>query len=95
MLQTPKEAARQAGENDVHLLGISSLAAGHKVLVPQTIKELEGIGRPDIRVIAGGVIPTQDYEHLYNQGVLAIFGPGTVVAEAAIELLEHFIKEVL
>jgi methylmalonyl-CoA mutase len=88
LFQTPAEAARQASENDVHILGISSLAAGHKTLAPQVIAELGRLGRPDIRVVVGGVIPQQDYDFLYKQGVAAIFGPGTVVAQSAITLIE-------
>jgi len=88
LFQTPAEAARQAAENDVHILGISSLAAGHKVLVPETIEALKSLGRPDIGVVVGGIIPEQDHAFLYEQGVMAIFGPGTVIAEAAIKLLE-------
>ena len=87
LFQTPAEAARQAAENDVHVLGISSLAAGHRTLVPETIKELEKIGREDILVVAGGVIPQQDYDFLYEQGVAAVFGPGTKIAEAAMGVL--------
>jgi len=87
LFQTPEEAVYQAAENDVHLLGISSLAAGHKTLVPQVIKELERINRKDIIVIVGGVIPPQDYDFLFEQGVLGVFGPGTVISEAAIEIL--------
>ncbi len=87
MFQTPAEAARQAVENDVHILGISSLAAGHKTLVPQTIAALRELGREDILVVVGGVIPQQDYEYLRQAGAAAIFGPGTVVARAAQELL--------
>ncbi len=88
LFQTPAEAARQAAENDVHVLGISSLAAGHKTLAPQTILELEKLGRGDILVVVGGVVPQQDYDFLKNAGVAAIFGPGTVIAEAAVEILE-------
>ena len=80
--------ARQAVENDVHVLGISSLAAGHKTLVPQLIEELKKLGREDILVIAGGVIPPQDYQFLYDAGVAAIFGPGTSVSKAARQILE-------
>lgn len=87
MFQTPEEAARQATENDVHILGISSLAAGHKTLVPQTIAALLDLGREDILVVVGGVIPQQDYDFLREAGAAAIFGPGTVVAKAAQELL--------
>lgn len=91
LFQTPAEAAKQAIENDVHVLGVSSLAAGHKTLVPQVIKELEKLGREDIMVIAGGVIPAQDYEFLYKAGVVAIFGPGTSVSMAAKKILEVLI----
>lgn len=87
LFQTPAEAARQAAENDVHILGISSLAAGHKTLVPQTIAELKKLGRDDILVVVGGVIPQQDYDFLKEAGAAAVFGPGTVVAKAAMELL--------
>jgi methylmalonyl-CoA mutase len=88
LFQTPAESARQAVENDVHILGVSSLAAGHKTLIPQVIAELKRLGREDIMVIAGGVIPAQDYEFLYNAGVTAIFGPGTSITIAAIKMLE-------
>ncbi|MBE3085160.1 MAG: methylmalonyl-CoA mutase [Bacteroidetes bacterium] len=88
LFQTPAEAAKQAVENDVHVLGVSSLAAGHKTLVPQVINELKRLGREDILVIAGGVIPPQDYQYLYNAGVAAIFGPGTSVSKAAKQILE-------
>ncbi|MBP9502168.1 MAG: cobalamin-dependent protein, partial [Candidatus Promineofilum sp.] len=88
LFQTPEEVARQAMENDVHVVGVSSLAAGHKTLVPQLIEELKRIGRDDIMVIVGGVIPAQDYEFLYANGVAAIFGPGTVVPVAAEKILE-------
>lgn len=87
LFQTPEEAARQAVENDVHILGVSSLAAGHKTLVPLVIDELKKLGREDIMVIVGGVIPNQDYQYLYNKGVAAVFGPGTVIAEAAQKIL--------
>ena len=96
LFQTPGEAARQATENDVHVLGISSLAGGHKTLVPQVIAELKKLGREDIMVVAGGVIPAQDYEFLYRAGVVAVFGPGTSIAVAAckiLELLLHSINE--
>ncbi|MDP5120634.1 MAG: methylmalonyl-CoA mutase, partial [Spirosomaceae bacterium] len=86
LFQTPEESALQAAENDVHIVGISSLAAGHKTLVPQLISELKKIGREDIMVIVGGVIPAQDYQFLYDAGVKGIFGPGTVIAKAAIEI---------
>jgi methylmalonyl-CoA mutase len=87
LFQTPAEAAKQAVENDVHILGVSSLAAGHKTLVPQVIEELKKHGRDDIMVIVGGVIPSQDYDFLYKAGVVGIFGPGTKIAEAAIKIL--------
>ncbi len=87
LFQTPAEVARQAAENDVHIVGVSSLAAGHKTLVPQLIEELRGIGRDDIRVIVGGVIPAQDYQFLYDAGVVGIFGPGTVISVAAQQIL--------
>ena len=93
LFQTPAEAARQAVENDVHILGVSSLAAGHKTLVPQIIEELKKLGREDIVVIAGGVIPAQDYDFLYKAGVAAIFGPGTPVAKAACQILEILMGE--
>ncbi|HZK03703.1 MAG TPA: methylmalonyl-CoA mutase [Bacteroidaceae bacterium] len=88
LFQTPAEAARNAVENDVHVLGVSSLAAGHKTLVPQVIEELEKMGRNDIMVIVGGVIPAQDYDYLYRAGAAAIFGPGTSVAKAACQIME-------
>ena len=91
LFQTPAEAARQAVENDVHVLGVSSLAAGHKTLVPQVIEELRKLGRDDIMVIVGGVIPAQDYQFLYDAGAVAIFGPGTKIPEAAIRMLEILI----
>ena len=91
LFQTPAEAARQAAENDVHIIGISSLAAGHKTLVPETIAELKKLGREDILVIVGGVIPPQDYNFLYQNGVAGIFGPGTVIPKAAIQILEMMI----
>jgi methylmalonyl-CoA mutase len=92
LFQTPKEAARQAVENDVHILGFSSLAAGHKTLAPQVIQELKALGRDDIMVIVGGVIPAQDYQFLYDAGVMGVFGPGTVIAEAGIKMLEILIE---
>ena len=88
LFQTPKEAAKQAVENDVHIVGVSSLAAGHKTLAPQIIQELKDLGREDILVIVGGVIPPQDYQFLYDAGVVGIFGPGTVISDAAIKMLE-------
>jgi methylmalonyl-CoA mutase len=87
LFQTPAEAARQAMENDVHVVGISSLAAGHKTLLPQLVKELEALGRGDIMVVIGGVIPAQDYDYLYEHGAAAIFGPGTVIPRAAKKVL--------
>ena len=92
LFQTPAEAARQAVENDVHILGVSSLAAGHKTLVPQVVEELQKHGREDIMVIVGGVIPPQDYQFLYDAGVVAIFGPGTVISEAGVKMLELLIE---
>lgn len=92
LFQTPAEAAKQAVENDVHILGVSSLAAGHKTLVPQVIEELKKFGRGDIMVVAGGVIPQQDYDFLYKEGVSFIFGPGTVIAKSAQEILEKLLK---
>ncbi|PTX43633.1 heterodimeric methylmalonyl-CoA mutase large subunit precursor [Christiangramia gaetbulicola] len=93
LFQTPAEAAQQAVENDVHILGVSSLAAGHKTLVPQVIEELKKLGREDIMVIVGGVIPSQDYEFLFDAGAVAVFGPGTKISDAAIQLLEILIDE--
>ncbi len=87
LFQTPAEAAKQAVENDVHILGVSSLAAGHKTLVPQVITELKKYGREDIMVIVGGVIPAQDYQFLFDAGAVAVFGPGTKISEAAISIL--------
>ena len=92
LFQTPAEAAKQAVENDVHVLGVSSLAAGHKTLVPQVIEELKKLGREDIMVIAGGVIPAQDYDYLYKAGVAAIFGPGSPVAKAACTIMELLLQ---
>jgi methylmalonyl-CoA mutase len=93
LFQTPSEAAKQAVENDVHILGVSSLAAGHKTLVPQVINELKKLGREDILVIVGGVIPHRDYDFLYNAGAAAIFGPGTIIPEAGIKMLEMLIEK--
>ena len=92
LFQTPEEAARQAVENDVHVLGVSSLAAGHKTLVPSVIEELKKLGRDDIMVIVGGVIPSQDYQYLYDAGAVAIFGPGTSVTTAGKKILEILIE---
>ncbi|TPG42320.1 methylmalonyl-CoA mutase [Flavobacterium pectinovorum] len=91
LFQTPAEAAKQAVENDVHILGVSSLAAGHKTLVPQVIEELKKHGREDIMIIVGGVIPAQDYQFLFDAGAVAVFGPGTKISEAAIKILEILI----
>jgi len=88
LFQTPEEVAKQAVENDVHILGVSSLAAGHKTLVPEVINELKKLGREDILVIAGGVIPKQDYQYLFDAGVVGIYGPGTKISEAAIDMLQ-------
>ena len=93
LFQTPAEAAKQAVENDVHILGVSSLAAGHKTLVPQVIEELKRYGREDIMVIVGGVIPAQDYQFLFDAGAVAVFGPGTKISEAAIQILEVLLEE--
>ena len=92
LFQTPAEAAKQAVENDVHVLGVSSLAGGHKTLVPQVIDELIKLGREDIMVIAGGVIPAQDYDFLYKTGVIAIFGPGTKVTDGGKEILKVLLE---
>jgi methylmalonyl-CoA mutase len=92
LFQTPQEAAKQAAENDVHILGLSSLAGGHKTLVPEAIEALKNLGREDIMVVAGGVIPAQDYEFLYSAGVVGVFGPGTGIANAAIEILQLLIE---
>jgi methylmalonyl-CoA mutase len=91
LFQTPEEAAKQAVENDVHILGVSSLAAGHKTLVPQVINELKKHNREDIMVIVGGVIPKQDYQYLFDAGAVAVFGPGTKISDAAIQILEILI----
>ena len=93
LFQTPEEAAKQAVENDVHVVGVSSLAAGHKTLVPQIVAELKKLGREDIVVIVGGVIPHQDYDYLYQNGAAAIFGPGTPVTDAAIKILEILLED--
>ncbi|MFT5753849.1 MAG: methylmalonyl-CoA mutase [Flavobacterium sp.] len=93
LFQTPKEAAKQAVENDVHILGVSSLAAGHKTLVPQVIEELKKHGREDIMVVVGGVIPSQDYQFLFDAGAIAVFGPGTKISEAAITILEVLLED--
>ena len=88
LFQTPEEAAKQAVENDVHILGVSSLAAGHKTLVPQVIEELKKLGREDIMVVVGGVIPPQDYDFLFKSGAACIFGPGTVISDSAVKMME-------
>ena len=93
LFQTPEEAAKQAVENDVHIVGVSSLAAGHKTLVPQIVGELKKLGREDIMVIVGGVIPAQDYDALYKAGAVAIFGPGTSVSGAAVKLMELLLQK--
>ncbi|MCH5306387.1 MAG: cobalamin-dependent protein, partial [Rikenella sp.] len=93
LFQTPEEAAKQAVENDVHIVGVSSLAAGHKTLVPQIVAELKRLGREDIVVVVGGVIPHQDYDFLYKNGAAAIFGPGTPVMNSAIKMLEILLDE--
>lgn len=92
LFQTPAEVAKQAVENDVHILGISSLAAGHKTLVPEVVKQLKELGRDDVYIVVGGVIPRQDYDYLYQNGADAIFGPGTNLAESACEILENLLK---
>ena len=93
LFQTPEEAAKQAVENDVHIVGVSSLAAGHLTLVPQIIAELKKLGREDIIVVVGGVIPAQDYDELYQDGAAAIFGPGTPIAKSSIKMLELLMEE--
>ncbi|MDR2938594.1 MAG: IMP dehydrogenase, partial [Prevotellaceae bacterium] len=93
LFQTPEEAAKQAVENDVHVLAVSSLAAGHKTLVPQVVAELKKLGREDIMVIVGGVIPHQDYQYLYDAGAAAIFGPGSPVSTSAIKIMELLMME--
>ena len=91
LFQTPKEVAKQAVENDVHILGISSLAAGHKTLIPQVIKHLKKYKDNNVKVVAGGVIPKQDYKFLFESGVIEIFGPGTIIAESAIKILNKIL----
>jgi methylmalonyl-CoA mutase len=93
LFQTPEEAAQQAVENDVHVLGISSLAAGHKTLVPETLEALNNYGRSDILVVVGGVIPKQDYDYLHQMGVTAVFGPGTIISDAAIAILDRLLEQ--
>ncbi len=94
LFQTPPEAAKDAADNDVHFLAVSSLAAGHKTLIPQVIEELKKLGREDILVVAGGVIPAQDYDFLYNAGVVAIFGPGTSIPKAAEDMLDILLQTI-
>ena len=93
LFQTPEEAAKQAVENDVDVMGVSSLAAGHKTLVPAVIAELKKLGREDIIVTAGGVIPVQDYDFLYQAGVAAIFGPGTNVMKSAAQVMHILLED--
>jgi len=92
LFQTPEEVAKQAIENDVHIVGVSTLAGGHKTLVPKLIEELKNYGRDDILIILGGVIPKQDYNSLIKNGVAAIFGPGSKISDTAIEILDLLIK---
>ena len=93
LFQTPEETALQAVENDVHVIGMSSLAAGHKTLLPQLVAELKKLGREDILVIIGGVIPAQDYEFLYENGAAAIFGPGTIIPVAAQKVIREIYEQ--
>jgi methylmalonyl-CoA mutase len=93
LFQTPREVARMAAENDVHVLGVSSLAGGHKTLVPEVIAELKKLGRADILVVVGGVIPPQDYDALYAAGVTAVFGPGTVIPRAAQKIIGALLEQ--
>jgi methylmalonyl-CoA mutase len=88
LFQTPREVARMAAENDVHVLGVSTLAGGHKTLVPEVVTELKRLGREDILVVVGGVIPPQDYDYLYNAGAAGVFGPGTVIPVCAQKILD-------
>ena len=92
LFQTPQEVAKQAIENDVHIVGVSSLAAGHKTLVPSLINTLQELGRGDIMVVVGGVIPKNDYDFLFKAGVFGIYGPGTKLSESAIEILDLLMK---
>jgi methylmalonyl-CoA mutase len=94
LFQTPEEAAREAVDNDVHVLGVSSLAGGHLTLVPQVKQALVDLGRPDVLVIAGGVIPPQDYDELYAKGTDAIFGPGTVISDSAAKILDVLLARI-
>ena len=93
LFQTPEEVAQQAADHDVHLIGVSSLAAGHRTLIPQLIAALQQIGRADIMVVVGGVIPEKDYPFLYNSGVKGIFGPGTVISVAAQNILKILMEQ--
>ncbi len=93
LFQTPKEVARHAVENDVHVLGVSTLAGGHKTLIPEVVQELRGLGREDILVVVGGVIPPQDYAYLEQAGAAGVFGPGTVIPLAAQKILEALLTE--
>jgi methylmalonyl-CoA mutase len=92
LFQTPAEVAKQAMENDVHLIGISSLAGSHKTLIPQLFGALAKLGRSDIQIVTGGVIPEQDHQFLLDQGVMAVFGPGTVVSDAAVDILNKLLQ---
>jgi methylmalonyl-CoA mutase len=92
LFQTPEEVARQAAENDVHIVGASSLAGGHKTLIPELIQALRNLGRPDILVVAGGVIPSQDYDFLLKAGVSFVFGPGTIITDSAKEILTRLME---
>jgi methylmalonyl-CoA mutase len=93
LFQTPEETALQAVENDVHVIGMSSLAAGHKTLLPQLAEELKKLGREDILLVIGGVIPAQDYQFLYDNGACAIFGPGTIIPVAAQKVIKEIYKQ--
>lgn len=93
LFQTPEETALQGIENDVHVIGMSSLAAGHKTLLPQLVAELKKLGREDILVVIGGVIPAQDYQYLYEKGASAIFGPGTIIPVAAGKVIKEIYKQ--
>ncbi|MEN8222213.1 MAG: cobalamin-dependent protein, partial [Acidobacteriota bacterium] len=95
LFQTPEETAKQAVENDVHVVGMSTLAAGHKTLLPHLVNELKKLGREDIIVVCGGVIPVQDYDFLYDNGAAAVFGPGTKIHLAALRIMEEIIKRFL
>ncbi|MEL6822150.1 MAG: cobalamin-dependent protein, partial [Calditrichota bacterium] len=94
LFQTPEETARQAVENDVHIIGMSSLAAGHKTLLPQLVAALKDFEREDIMIVVGGVIPAQDYQFLYDNGASAIFGPGTIIPNAAENIVSELLKRI-